>query len=258
MASYTNLHTFWQCPRRYALEQMGYHPIIIPEPLKTGQLVHLAIASHFSGRKWLQDMATEIAEQQLLAEKMANYDIQLVLKISLKRAVELTSRYIYMHGEDYSRCICERKIQKGEVIAHPDLVATYDECRVVVDFKTSYHPDIRWYNISGQLDLYAYMLKAQEEDVDFIVYDVISEDGIYRHQRPPNYARGETLFVEIAELADKPTLPMLDHPHLIWNCPSRCDFFVPCYLMETAGWETAEDYMSRNFLNERSGDYERD
>ena len=116
-----------------------------------------------------------------------------------------------------------------------------------MDYKTGYSPDARWYDISGQADLYAYVYEqVKHAEPEWIVYDCISDEGIYRHQRKPRDAK--SLFNQVANLADITIQQLLEMPHPVYTCPTHCDFFVPCWLLETADNKAYIDYLEENFL----------
>jgi len=273
MASYTGLSTYRKCPRLYGFGLLGYKPIETPEPLMTGQFVHAATAAHFRGTDWLE--AIQVAGQQVIVrlEKLDDSSKQAKalkeLEASAKRAKELASRYIEHWAKDYTAPLVETELKLGNVVCHVDLIAHYaepEEQRVIVDYKTSKSPDMRWYDVSGQVDLYAHVLSntlprfwvppGYDDTIKLVIYDVISEEGIFRHIRPPRLEGGEKLFKSIQWLgiSDKTVKAVnnyekyLYEPHFAFDCPNRCQFWLPCFLHETADWSACQDYLEANYL----------
>jgi CRISPR/Cas system-associated exonuclease Cas4 (RecB family) len=154
------------------------------------------------------------------------------------------AHYIPAWSKDFKATLIEPELKIGNVVGHPDLLGWYRDSWVVVEFKTTKLPDQRSYDLSGQADLYAFILEEMHDAVEFIIYDVISEKGIYRHTRPPNLERGLHLWRKINSLDEKQD-GLLRRPHYKWDC-SSCDYFIPCWLMETGGdwW----DYLDRNYV----------
>jgi len=268
MRSYTDLQTYWKCPRLYGFTVLlGYSSPAKPEPMTTGQLVHTALAAHFRGG----DKAVAVAEAinecisrlELIQDMHERAMARATVIEASKRAGGLVGRYIAHWADDYKAILVEPELTLGDVVCHPDLLAFYQEQRVIVDFKTSHSPDLRWYDISGQADLYAYVLNEQDRlasviyrPVDLIIYDAISEEGIYRHIRPPRLEAGRRIYLQVAGLiglAGGPsTSCSLDYPRPDYTCPNRCGFFIPCWLLETDSEIACFDYLDRNFIKDIS------
>ena len=261
--SYSDLSTYWSCPRLFGFKKLGYIPPTVSEPLATGSLTHIGIAAHFRGQDAQQAMSDTLQENYSAGiSKLSGaerYEYEETLSKASARARELLKRYVAHWAKDYQPILVEPELELDRVICHPDLIAHYKERRAVVDHKTSYHPDNRWYDLSGQVDLYAYILRATES-ADLVIYDVISEEGIFRHMRPPRLEAGRRLFEGCQELNNKCSWEskadegfhlktyFLNEPHPDYTCPSRCSFFVPCWLLETDTWESCRDYLESNFL----------
>lgn len=266
MSSFSGLQIYRKCPRLYGFELLGFSPIEVPEAMQVGSFVHTAIAAHFKGMDWQKAMeqSFEKASARIQALSLDTDKAIKALKstsTSLKRAKELATRYIGKWTNDYSATLVETWVELGPVRGIVDLIAYYQDQRVIVDYKTSKSPDMRWYDVSGQVDLYAYVLKEQDTDIDLVIYDVISEEGIFRHARPPRLEAGEWLHKQVSLLPDlatslysepdKPPLHgLLANSHLAFDCPNRCQFWLPCYICETGNWDDVIDYLSSNFIKE--------
>lgn len=274
-SSYSDLQVYRNCPRLFGFTKLGYRSASVTEPLATSSLVHAGLAAHFKGqdaRREIRVLADDIlvpARTRLDIPEV--YELEKTIEYAEKRANELLNRYISHWAKDYKPVLVEPEIELGGVVIHPDLIAFYGapiEKRVVVDFKTSYHPDERWFDISNQTDLYAYVdycrtknwVEPEMSGIDLIVYDIISEEGIYRHVRPPHLAAGKRLFGSVQRLnescewiseADKDfhvRTAFLNHPHPNYTCPSRCNFFQACWILDTGSWEDCRDFLESNFL----------
>jgi len=260
--SYSDLSLYRQCPRLFGFRKLGYTPPTVSEPLQTGTFVHAGIAAHFRGQdphEIVDDLYHSMADQYDLASD----EIKDLMKAHT-RYKDLLARYLKSWVGDYKATLIEPELELDGVVCHPDLIGFYQTNRVIVDYKTSYHPDDRWYDMSGQADLYAYIIRQKamkiDSSVDLIIYDVISEEGIYRHIRPPRLTAGKRLFRSIQKLnedcewvseADKDfhiQTAFLANPHPDYTCPSRCHFFTPCWLLDTDSLEAVQDYLSENFI----------
>lgn len=261
MSSYSSLTTYRKCPRLYGFGLLGYKPIEIPEAIQTGSFVHTAIAAHFRNADWqlaidtVWEEACNLIQKSSLEADKATKALKST-SASLKRAKDLASRYISQWTADYSAPLVETWVELGPVRGIIDLIAYYQEQRVIVDYKTSKSPDMRWYDVSGQIDLYAYLLSKQNkgEAPASVIYDIISDEGIYRQARPPRLEAGQGLYIAISNLPEavegSVDVEIVTGAHLTFDCPQRCDFWLPCWLMETADWSACEDYLNSNFIKE--------
>jgi len=229
--------------------------------MTTGTFVHAGIAAHFRGQnphEVVGNLYHNMSDQYDVGSKEIEG-----LVMAYNRYSRLLDRYIKGWAGDYKATLIEPELLLDGVVCHPDLIAFYKEQRVIVDYKTSYHPDDRWYDISGQTDLYAHIVNGKlvnnYETVKLIIYDVISEEGIYRHIRPPRLPAGKRLFMAVQELnrlleqSEGELLDLsqfLDNPFPDYTCPSRCNFFTPCWLRDTDSWEACKDYLTENFIKE--------
>ncbi len=259
MPSYSGLTTYRKCPRLYGFGLLGYKPIEVPEAMQTGSFVHAAIAAHFRNTSWQKAIedAFEQASNKILKSSMDADKATRALKSTssaAKRAKGLADSYIGKYTLDYSAPLIETWIELGSVRGIVDLIACYQDQRVIVDYKTSKSPDMRWYDVSGQIDLYAYMLKEQETDVALVIYDVISDEGVFRQVRPPRLQSGCALWNRVIALPKDIDFDLngclgslLDEPHFAYDCPNRCDFWLPCWVLETADWSSCQDYLEANF-----------
>ena len=254
--SYTDLMQFHRCPRLFAFS-LEYAPLEQPEAINTGLFTHEAISAHFRGMEW--QPAIEKARTDALVrlnaigdtEKRKQADKRVIA--SAGRAYQLSARYIDKWAKDYSAPLIEPELTLGKVAAHPDLIAYLKigdtEFRTIVDFKTSKSPDMRWYDISGQVDLYAFLLEeAYNDRIGLVAYDIISDEGIYRHTRPPQLKRGAALGIRIATLAGYDLNRCQLNPHFQFDCPNRCSYWEACYLYETDGDEACKEYLEKYFI----------
>jgi CRISPR/Cas system-associated exonuclease Cas4 (RecB family) len=280
-ASYTDLQTFWTCPRQLGFRKLGYSLPVSPEPVQTGQFVHEGLRAFFAGGAFDSEYAVEAInkakEQAILRlDKVAEREehqkgISRAVEAS-NRALKLLSRYFQAYAGDYQSAIPEVELNHYKTVCHIDLIAEFKGELAIVDFKTSKSPDMRWYDISGQCDLYAYILwacprqgnqpngwivdKAKADSASLIIYDIISEEGLFRHIRRPNLGRGKRLFGQIDTLANLEISFLLNKPQYQWNCP-RCEYWMPCYIMETGEPKGAIEYLADNYIyKEGKGDAE--
>ena len=247
MTSYTSLHTYWTCPRLYAFRYILNYtaPLINSAPVITGQLAHTGISAFYCGKNYKEAINADSLDI-LNSVRHATSEFEKELWDSTTRAILLAGRYIRSWASDYIPLHIEKTFKLNDIVVHPDLVAIDKHKRIViVDYKTSKNPEPRWFEISGQADLYAHVVKYHGIDIDLISYEVISDEGIFRQQRPPRPAN--RTIRELYELKNIPYGFALWHPHFEYNCPSSCEFFEPCYLLETSNNTACLEYLKANY-----------
>ena len=246
-SSYTDLNTYRACPRLLAFNKLEYRLAKMSEPINTGTLFHAGITAKF--RNESPDLAMDAICEKLWRNIKEDFEAQAELAEARQRAGKMLGRYIKTLARDFTPIDTELRLELDGVVCHIDLIAVRDQELVLVDYKTSYQPDIRWYDISGQLDLYAYIYRREEKrEVSWVLYDCVSDDKIIRHQRPPREWAGAKLWNAVKAISKIPTEELLDTHHPTYTCPSRCAFFVPCWLLETADKGACMDYLESNFV----------
>ena len=252
--SYTDLQQFRKCPRLFAFS-LEYEPLEQPGVINTGLFTHEAISAYFRGTDWKEAISRAKVEALVKANRIEDdtkhREADKKIIGSANRAYQLSAHYVDKWAKDYQASLTEPELTLGKVVAHPDLIAYLKigdtDFRTVVDFKTSKSPDIRWYDISSQVDLYAFILEeAYNDHIGLVAYDIISDEGIYRHTRPPQLRRGKELFIRITALAGVD--PNECESDFQFDCPKRCPFWECCYLMETDGDEAAREYLEKYYL----------
>lgn len=211
-------------------------------PRETGSLFHACLRMHFAGGS----ADAPIGEYLAKAEMEAGSAKELTeAHGAAKRAKALVSHYISAYI-DYEPLASELDIQLGAHHAIIDLVAIYKGALSLFDFKTTAKPDLRKYDISGQLDYYAWLYRERfRKDVALIVYDIASEAGFVRQERAPNLELGFYLGARMAELAGRLSdgyLPF-DYPSYSTNCYS-CDFLEACHMATHDSMEASTDYLA--------------
>jgi len=251
--SYTDLKQYEKCPRLLAFS-LEYEPLEQPEAINTGLFTHDAIFAFFRGTDWREAISKAKVEALVRANRIEDEakhrEADKRIIASADRAYQLSARYIEKWAGDYTAPIIEPELRLGNVVAHPDLIAFLKigetEFRTIVDFKTTKSPDMRWYDISGQVDLYAYILKEAYDDcIGLIAYDIISEEGIFRHTRPPQLKRGSVIYNMIAKLTE---IAIDDSPHFQYDCPNKCAFWEACLLAEQDGNEACREYLDKYYI----------
>jgi len=231
--------------------KLGYKPVAVSEAMTTGQFVHEGLRAYFAGGALdIEDAEQAMAKakaniiQQLAQLEDRQRGLKLVSETdyAITRAYQLFNRYFNAYAGDYQDPMPEVELNHAKVICHVDLVAKFREELAVIDFKTSKSPDLRWYALSGQCDVYSYVLMEQKNPVGLIIYDIISEEGLFRYTRRPNLDRGKRLFQQIDTLDNYEVSFLLGKPQCQWDCP-RCDWFHPCWLMETDEPKGAIEYL---------------
>ena len=252
MASYSDLQTWRHCPRLYGFKLLGYIPAAKPGAITTGELVHAALAGHWGGEDALAAMAEAETTNYELLRLIQDYEQRhkafKEIEKAAKKAKELLARYLNHWAKDYQPIVAELELKYDGVTTHPDLIALWNGEVVIVDFKTGRSPDVRWLDMSGQTDLAAFMLGkiGVISEPELIIYDIISKEGLFRHIRLPRFLSGERLHQAIKALGELSS-DFLSDPHPAFDCPNRCGFFYPCWLLETDSEEACQDYLMANY-----------
>jgi hypothetical protein len=234
--SYTDLTTYWQCPRRFHFSN-EWEGLSGNEPVQVGILVHSALQASSRGEDWHEPLKRFVVTDDKATQV-------------LKRATNLVSHYLKAYY-NYVPLRAELEVVAQGATGHIDLVAMFDDQLALIDYKTTTRPDVARYDMSGQLDYYAELYTMQFDRVpDLIVYEVISEEGFYRHSRTPNLRMGQTMFNQATNLAvylqAAGRAATLDDPHYSTAC-GMCPFLKPCQLMSQDGEEVAERYLEANY-----------
>jgi len=175
-------------------------------------------------------------------------DVSKMVNDAFLRAIGLTARYLRAYAEGYEVVAVEPEVSLGNVVCHPDLIVKYRGDLAIVDIKTSKGPDYRWYDISGQVDLYAVVAELKYGTVAWCIYDVVSDEGIFRHQRPPRVEQGQHMSY-LCELVSKNTVESLLMRHQPkFDCPNRCAYFPACWLLTTDSMEAATRWLESNMI----------
>ena len=273
--SYSDLHLYRTCPRLFSFVKAGYQSPMVNIPMTIGTLVDVALTQHFNNMlrhtslKPLQAAYAEVKKQKQVLEKALADSDNLYEELSSvneasKKATSLVTRYLASWAKDLKPVVVKPVLQLGNVICHPDMIATFEDRLSMVDFKTGGNPDVRWYDISHQCDLYAYVAcnpptYPRLGEPKWVVYEAISEKGIYRHVRPTRLASGERLYHQISQLArDVTRYDLLGdicyEAYTEFDCPSTCAFFIPCWLLETEPNDLAcKDYLNQNYIKTTGG-----
>lgn len=253
--TYTYLKMYQKCPRLYVFHVRGFEPFFSSKAMETGTLVHHAISAYFRGQEFVEALVRKATETFLQIDRISDEEekdkAMEAHSEAISRAVVLSRNYIETHGKDFEAPLIEPVLQLGGVTCHPDLIAYLDNILTVVDFKTGESPDCRWLDVSGQLDLYAYVIRPQQVGEGLrVAYDIIADDYFDRMVSPPRYSIGARLHSQILQLPEdeKSLLGALNTPHLAYNCPNTCAFFTPCFLLDTCGEGACEDFLHTNYL----------
>lgn len=278
-SSWTDLTQFWECPRRLGFRKLGYKPVARNEAITTGSFVHEGLRAYFAGGAFDVGYASEATskardEAVSLLDRIENREQKAKLLKQTReahgRASKLLNRYLNSYANDYGEPLSEVEVNHAKVVCHIDLIAKFraqgvtdkgqlvENELVIVDFKTSKSPDLRWYDFSGQCDMYAYVLWGNPKDtkrlpintanpVSLIIYDIISEEGLFRHIRRPNLERGKRLFQQVDTLDNYETSHLLGKPQYQWSCP-KCSYFLPCWLAETESMKAGIEFLMSNYI----------
>lgn len=267
--SFSDLETFWRCHRLFAFAEQ-YRPIAVNEAIETGSIVHRAVSEYYKkgGNSWMAAIQQMVRGELDRAEGIADMDkhsdfIEAIGKAA-KAAISLTSDYlthIHNQSDDVSTyCTSDvstlyiPKMVEGEltlpenrIVCHPDMVSFYQGKLCINDFKTGKSPDIRYLDLSGQCDFYAYVYEViYQTPVEYIAYDIISDASIYSHIRKPRIEQGKRIAAEVMALPLIDLGLALDTPMPTYDCP-RCLFLQPCWLYETVNISAAREYLEANY-----------
>lgn len=244
---YSDLQTFWTCPRKLGFVKTGWHLAYQSEAITVGLLTHTGVFAALRG----QDANRAMAEQaRAIKAASGEKDIAKSVNDAYLRAVSLASRYLAGYAKDYEILAVEPELSLSSVVCHPDLIVKFRGDLTIVDIKTSKQPDYRWYDISGQVDLYALVAESEYGEVVWCLYDVVSDEGIYRHQRPPRRSQGIAMGNLCQTIGRETVESLLIRPQPHFDCPSRCQYFPACWLLTTDSREAAEGWLIENMIQE--------
>lgn len=222
--TWSDLQAYWQCPRAWAYRRLGF-AVPPSSAMLRGTIVHAALAAFWSGKSECEAMVDIEAPQELLLE-----------------ASRLVDRYLQKYGKTAWDVEAVEKlfIDSSGVGGHPDLVANWPlRGRIVIDYKTSDHPDIDYLSASPQTDYYAVLIEAVTgKQVDFVFIDIISPEYITRIERKPRKDRGALMLYRLRELAGIELRDALDDPHFTYDC-RRCPYLRACKAREEGGDDRA-------------------
>ena len=234
---YSNLLTYWECPRKWHYQREGWQPYQLPDPMLRGLLADRGVAAAWRGEDIRGAIAAEVAVH-LATVDSARLDNAATSKDTIRNlgreAITMAQRYMEMLGRDLKPILVGTSVTKesaaGPILGTPDCVARHKRQRVLVELKTGHDPNPRMYSMTGQADFYAYLLG----DIALIYYDLISPTSVMRYQRPPRLDRGQYLFQQLEKLALHAIAASrfkeqaaVDQPRYGWWC-ARCPFLEAC------------------------------
>lgn len=240
--SYSDLVEYWRCPRRFGYKAIGFKHIEVNETLIRGQLFHYGIAAYHRGevtmplslQPILNRMVDTIKDETEYVGANKLDEVKNVLEKALSEALTMLQRYLQYHAKTWMPLEVEERLYFGSAAGTPDLIALQDKQLWLVDFKTTGRdaPDLRTYELSGQVDYYAYLYAAAKgRPISIVQYEVITPENVMSHQRPPRPERGRYMLTQVQLLALQSSTGLLNTPHFSWDC-TRCPFFRPCMARE--------------------------
>lgn len=247
---YSDLTAYWECPRKLGFIKIGYHPAVYSEAITAGLLAHTGVFAALRGG----DANKAMAQQAKSIKATSEEDVSKMVNDAYLRATGLAERYLHQYAKDYEVLEVEPELTSGNVLVHPDLIVKYHGELAIVDIKTSKSPDYRWYDISGQVDLYAVVAEKEYGEVAWCIYDVISDEGIFRHQRPPREEQEEKMRWSCEVLAKHTIESLLIRYQPKFDCPNRCQYFEACWLLTTDSLEAATRWLEENMVKEADND----
>lgn len=242
---YSDLITYWECPRRWWWEHQGWRPYRLPDAMLRGHLVDQGVAASWRGEDARVAVAMAVHDHILSCEGEHNdtVDIHIATVRDLgKEALDMVARYMQHLGNTITPLLIGTTVTKitedGAIAGTPDCVALDGNQRVLVELKTGHEPNPQMYSTTGQADYYAYLLG----NIDVIYYDLVGEKSILRYQRPPRLDRGAYLARETQTLQAHFAFPgvakliTLDQPKYTWRC-GQCPFLQACQTRDDGGDE---------------------
>jgi hypothetical protein len=262
---YTQLSIYHDCPRKFYFGQvLEYQPLEVPAPMECGLFVHSAIESSLNGKDYMnaieQSLSDTLQKLNNIEDKAKQAKAQSTSVDNANRAKSLAKRYCEFYLKDYEPIAIEQAYTLNNVVCHIDLVAEYKGKLTIVDFKTSRSPDVRWYIHSGQTDLYAYVwdnahksgmpaLRITDyiKSIELAIYDVISDDNIFRIEHKPNENKGKDIYNDIMFLSVKFNNIGNYPAHWHYDCPSRCAYYNPCCMLEDDNLDGCMELLDKNY-----------
>lgn len=239
---YSDLLTYWECPRKWYYQREGWQPYTLPDAMLRGLLVDKGVAAAWRGEDMRLSIAQEIKVHldTITSAQLDPSGVDTIRSIG-REALSMAQQYMHVQGKDLQPLLIGTSISKasaaGPILGTPDCVAMHKGRRVLVELKTGHDPNPRQYSMTGQADFYAYLLG----DIELIYYDLVSPSSIMRHQRPPRMDRGKYLFQRLERLALHAQAATrfkeqaaVNSPRYGWWCP-RCPFMEACQTRDDGG-----------------------
>ena len=254
---YSDLTTYWECPRRWSYQRVGWRPHRLPDAMLRGLLVDRGVAAAWKG----QSLRVGVADEVVLQLQYINgahppdaADLQAKVRALGLEAISMAGRYMQQLGVDLEPILVATTVTKdspaGLIAGTPDCVAMHEGRRVLVELKTGQDPNPRMYRMTGQADFYAYLLG----DIDLVYYDLVSPNNVMRYRRPPRKDRGEYLvkkLIALAQLTQRMPAWDAENPRYGWWC-ARCPFLEACQTHDDWG-DDEEVLLSTMWREERKG-----
>lgn len=266
-----------EAPALWAMEyRWGFQPPVQPGPLTIGRLAHIGLAAHFrqvlAGRTrtpWpaMESAMNETAMQIALSgapDKELHY-----LRQHYEKAKKLVADWLSHFQGEWKPLEVEAEYQHEGVIIHPDMIAvkTHHKGRelpmpllTILDFKTTGKGrNPANYDMSGQLDLYAYVYslvllgKGGVDKVDLLQWEIMNDDGCQSYSRKPLWDYAERIFHCIQGMDATQTSWALEQPISVW---SGDPWYEAYRLLQTEGQVVVRDYLERNFVKRKVEDAE--
>ena len=250
MQTWNDLQEWWRCPRAWAYRQR-YEAPYRKQAMLRGSYIHRGAAAHYLGEDSEEAVRAEhrTYTEGLRSIRSTPLERQLAeAEKALDEALPLLRRYIARQDPKEQAILVETTLRHGSIGGTPDRLSILNEAQLLVDIKTGTSPNVEALDHEGQLDYYAWLVRAVHGlEVPLVAFDIVSPEWLYRHVRPPRFERGAYIASTLQTVALLEVQPeaALAAPYYTWEC-GKCPFLRPCRVRDAGGDD--DEVLMENFM----------
>ncbi len=238
---WTELQTFWECPRAASYQFFGWRSPTAPHNMLRGLFAHAGVAAYWQGQN-----VQEAVGAAMLAhlEGVSGQGWADAAGKAAREALEMVGRYAGQSHKDLVVEVVETPLvvplgEGQDVHGTPDIVGTFKGQAIIVDLKTTDAPNIEALTHSGQLDYYAALWAMQGHPaVELVGWHILTPEMQTSLWRTPRPEVGKYIREWAETLARTSRATILDMwplmPQYTRRCFS-CPYLSPCKTLDEGG-----------------------